>query len=213
MGANTGVIMLRVLGMLSTVALVATSHSERAATAPYGLPDDAATVVAAPAIDVTALLTAARGAPPIICGLAAQSLGNGNWGWGSDIPAPPLGTAGRQDSGDRRRMEDLSDADVTRALDALSSDDACVREVGGRIVGHQDDKRVAAPLIAKLSASNASLRAVAAIGLGLAEPSQAVDPLVSALRDATVDVRANSAWALGRIENGRALRPLEGLFQ
>src|SRR5262245_16423032 len=79
MGANTGVIMLRVLGVLSTVALVATSHSERAASAPFGLPDDApAAKASAPAIDVAALLTAAHGAPPLICGLAAQSIGNGN---------------------------------------------------------------------------------------------------------------------------------------
>src|SRR6476646_1593617 len=171
MGANTGVIMLRVLGVLSTLALVATSHSTRGTASVIGVPDDAAAkAAAAPAIDVAALLTAAHGAPPLICGLAAQSLGNGNWGWGSDIPAPPLGAAGRQESGDRRRMQDLSDADVTRALDALASDDACVREVSVRLVGHQDDKRVAAPLIAKLSASDASLRAVAAIGLGLAEP-------------------------------------------
>src|SRR6188472_871110 len=181
MGANTGVIMLRVLGVLSTVALVATSHSTRGTAAVIGAPDDAPATkaAAAPAIDVAALLAAAHGAPPLICGLAAQSLGNGNWGWGSDIPAPPLGAAARTESGDRGRMRDLSDADVARALDALSSDDACVREVSVRLVGHQDDNRVAAPLIAKLSASDASLRAVAAIGLGLSEPPQAVDPLVS----------------------------------
>ena len=96
--------MLRALGVLSTVALVATSHSERAAPAPFGVPDDAPAPKAAvaSAIDVAALLTAAHGAPPLICGLAAQSLGNGIWGWGSDIPAPPLGAAGRQESGDPR---------------------------------------------------------------------------------------------------------------
>src|SRR2546423_13293565 len=31
-------------------------------------------------IDVAALLTAAKGAPPLICSLAANSIGN--WGWG-----------------------------------------------------------------------------------------------------------------------------------
>ena len=116
--------MLRVLGVLSTAALFSTSHGAPGAAAVIGVPNDVpATKAAAPAIDIAALLTAARGAPPIICGLAAQSLGNG-WGWGSDIPAPPLGATARPERGDRGRLEDISDADVTRALDALSSDDA-----------------------------------------------------------------------------------------
>src|SRR5215208_2858275 len=188
MGANSGVNMLRVLGVLTTAVLMSTAEPELPATA-------------------------ARGAPPIICGLAAQSIGNGNWGWWSDAPASPLGAAARPEDGDRRRIQDLPDADVTRLLDALASDDACVREMSVRLIGHQDEARVAAPLISKLSASDASLRAVAAFGLGLAEPPRAVDPLIRALRDGAIEVRANSAWALGRIENGRALAPLTGLFR
>jgi hypothetical protein len=66
MGANTGVNMLRVLGVLTTAALVATARSER--TTPR-----AAIEPAAPAsVDVSALLAAARGAPPVVCGLAAR---------------------------------------------------------------------------------------------------------------------------------------------
>ena len=160
-----------------------------------------------------ALLAAARGAPPLICGLAAQSIGNGNWGWWSDVPASPLGAAARPLDSDRRGLRDLPDADVTRLLDALASDDACVREMSVRLVGHQEETRVAAPLISKLSSPDASLRTVAALGLGLVEPQRAVDPLIGTLRDATAEVRANSAWALGRIENGRALAPLTGLFR
>ena len=82
--------MLRVLGVLSTAALFASGHDAHGATAVFGMPDDAPAKVSAAPIDVAALLTAAHGASPLICGLAAQSIGNGNWGWGSDVPAPPL---------------------------------------------------------------------------------------------------------------------------
>ena len=207
MGAMNGANMLRVLGVLTTAALM--SNAGHAPSAP-------ALRAASPApaaIDVAALLAAARGAPPLICGLAAQSIGNGNWGWWSDVPASPLGAAARPLDSDRRGMRDLPDADVTRLLDALASDDACVREMSVRLVGHQEETRVAAPLISKLSSPDASLRTVAALGLGLVEPQRAVDPLIGTLRDATAEVRANSAWALGRIENGRALAPLTGMFR
>src|SRR5215471_9504068 len=39
--------------------------------------------------DITALLSAARGVPSIICAFAAQSVGNGGWGW-YDAPASPV---------------------------------------------------------------------------------------------------------------------------
>ena len=208
MGATSGVNMLRVLGVLTTAAVMSTAGHETPAPAVR-----AAGPAQAAAIDVAALLAAARGAPPLICGLAAQSIGNGNWGWWSDAPASPLSAAVRPQDGDYRRMRDLTDADVTRLLDALASDDACVREMSVRLVGQQEDARVATPLVSKLASGDASLRAVAAFGLGLASPQQAVDPLIGALRDATIEVRANAAWALGRIENGRALEPLTGMFR
>src|SRR5688500_20376033 len=44
-----------------------------------------------PALDVTALLTSARGAPPVICALAAQSVRRSRWtGDWDDAPSPPL---------------------------------------------------------------------------------------------------------------------------
>src|SRR5690349_15880247 len=145
MGAKNGANMLRVLGVLTTAALMADAGHAPAASA---VRVSTSSTTSAAAIDVTALLAAARGAPPLICGLAAQSVGNGNWGW-TDAPAPPLGAAARPEDNDGRRMRDLSEADVTRLLDALSSDDACVRELSVRLVGHQDESRVAAPLISK----------------------------------------------------------------
>ena len=82
MGAKNGANMLRILGVLTTAALMATAGREPSAPSVR-----AASKERAAAIDVAALLAAARGAPPLICGLAAQSIGNGDWGWWSDVPA------------------------------------------------------------------------------------------------------------------------------
>ena len=41
-------------------------------------------------LDVAALLSQARGAPPMICSLAAQSLRNFGWGDAGDAPSTPL---------------------------------------------------------------------------------------------------------------------------
>ena len=41
-------------------------------------------------LDVNALLTAARGAPPLICSLASESVRGNNWGDWSDAPSTPL---------------------------------------------------------------------------------------------------------------------------
>src|SRR5437868_5800624 len=42
-------------------------------------------------VDIPALLTAARGAPPLVCALAAQAVRGNGWGRWSDAPATPLG--------------------------------------------------------------------------------------------------------------------------
>ena len=67
--------------------------------------------------DVTPLLAAARGAPPLICSIASQSLRNFGWGDWGDAPSPPLSHAilGRNyDFG----PEELPAADVQRLLEA-----------------------------------------------------------------------------------------------
>jgi len=117
MGVMNGANMLRVFGVLTTAALMANAgHAPSAPTVRAASPASAA------AIDVTALLAAARGAPPLICGLASQSIGNGNWGWRSDIPASPLGPSVRALDNDRGRIENLPDAasrDTGRRLTEL----------------------------------------------------------------------------------------------
>src|SRR5205085_5849183 len=78
-------------------------------------------------IDVTALLTAAKGAPPMICSMAANSIRN--WGWGdwNDAPATPLAFAKVVPSNNEFDSESLPPADIQQLLAGLASDDACFR--------------------------------------------------------------------------------------
>src|SRR6266536_5573207 len=164
------------------------------------------------ALDIPTLLTAARGAPPVICALAAQAVRGFGWGgnW-SDAPSTPLASFAsyRQESDDSR----LSPSDTELLLAALASDDACVRELAVRVLGQYKNEAVVNGLITRLTAPSSSLREVAALGLGMMATSRAVDPLIRALRDSDPGVRANAAWALGHTENGRALSPLLALFR
>jgi len=160
-------------------------------------------------IDVAALLTQARGAPPMICSLASNAIRR--WGWGDwDAPATPLAAAGTT-IGDRF-SDEFTGAQLQQLLGGLGSDDACVRELSVRLIGTQKPELVGADLVTRLGAPDAGLRAIAALGLGLVEAKTAVDPLIRTLRDQNVDVRANAAWALGRLEDGRSLAPLVALF-
>ena len=180
------------------------THSH-AARDPIGQPP------AAP-LDVAALLTAAHGAPPVICALAAHAIRNTGWGYWTDAPSTPLARVGAEYERDRDATE-LPAADEDRLLAGLASDDACVRELSVRLLSGETGDRVANALQTRLTSPDASLRAIAAFGLGLSESRTAADALIKTLRDATAAVRANSAWALGRIDNGRALSPLVQLFR
>src|SRR4051812_12508630 len=212
MGITNGAIMHRILGVLSATMLACMSGSEAAARTT----DDARANAAA--LDVSALLTAANGAPAMICALAAQSIRNGGWNDRSDAPYTPLGEVpslrDRDEDYRGRNGAQFSAADNDRLLAGLASPDACVRELSVRLVSAQRrNEAVNAALITRLGSTDATMRGVAAFGLGLSQPVSALDPLIAALRDATSSVRANAAWALGRIDNGRALAPLVGLFR
>ena len=193
--------MLRVLGLATAVATMWTG----AGTSPAR--EDGA----AGDIDVATLLTAAHGAPPVICSMASQALWNGNFGGGADAPVTPLARVALR-RGDGHGFA-LTDGEIRQLLEALSSDDACVRELSIRLLGHEEHSAtVREGLLSRLRESNPRLREIAALGLGMIEGREVVQPLVAALRDGEVGVRANAAWALGRIEDGRALRPLRDLF-
>jgi HEAT repeat protein len=203
--------MQRILGVLTAAMLACMSGVEVAAGT-----NDAVRGNAAP-IDVGALLTAANGAPAMICALAAQSVRNYGWNDRSDAPHTPLGDApslrNRDEDYRGRNSTPFSVADNERLLAGLASHDPCVRELSVRLVSTQRNETLAAGLLSRLGATDASMREVAAFGLGLSQPVSALDPLIAALRDATSSVRANAAWALGRIETGRAVAPLIGLFR
>ena len=212
-GLMNGVIMQRILGLaIATFAFSSISGGPAvphvaASTADHGFDQGRRRGIP---VDVAALLTAAKGAPPMICSLAANSIRN--WGWGEwDAPATPLSFA-RATTPDDFESAALSASDIQQLLAGLAAEDPCVRELSVRLIGTQKPETVGGELVTRLGASDAGLRSVAALGLGLVEAQNGVDPLIRALRDASIDVRANSAWALGRIENGRALQPLVGLF-
>lgn len=193
--------MLKVLGIAAAAATMWTSGGSAPAR------EDGV----AGEIDVATLLTAARGAPPVICSMASQALYNGNFGGRGDAPVTPLDPVSIRRK-DGRRLG-LSDSEVQQLLQSLSSDDACVRELSVRLLGHEDENAaVREGLLSRLRDNNPRMREIAALGLGQVEGREVVQPLIDALRDGEVGVRANAAWALGRIEDGRALRPITGLF-
>src|SRR4026207_1369436 len=87
-----GAVMYRVAGVIVAVVLMSTDNGPikvagRLASVQNVNTDERTE------IDVSALLTAARGAPPIICSLASQSLRNFGWGDWNDAPSTPLSNA------------------------------------------------------------------------------------------------------------------------
>src|SRR4051812_31125028 len=88
MGNAYGVTMQRVLGVVAA-AMLATMNGAGAATkVREGNADHAAP------LDITALLTAAHGAPPMICALASQAVRNYGWNDWTDAPVTPLSSVG-----------------------------------------------------------------------------------------------------------------------
>src|SRR5256885_8049195 len=124
-------------------------------------------------IDVGALLIAAKGAPPMICSLAANSIRN--WGWGdwNDAPATPLASAKAATTNDDFDSEPLSAADIQQLLGGLAADDACVRELSVRLIGSQKGETVGRDLVTRLGSNDPNLRAVPPLGPGLGEAQNA----------------------------------------
>ncbi|MEO8337514.1 MAG: HEAT repeat domain-containing protein [bacterium] len=204
--------MQRVIGVVAAAMLV----SMNGANAATGSLVDG--VAHAAPVDITALLTAARGAPPMICAIASQAVRG--WGWGdyNDAPATPLSGVASIRNRDLNDSK-LSTEDVDKLMTGLASDDACVRELSVRLLGSQRNEStttkesIATGLVSRLRSPDVSMREVATFGLGIMSPKSALDPLIATLGDANAGVRANAAWALGRIDNGKALAPIVGLFR
>src|SRR5690242_10225430 len=132
-----GVIMQRVLGLaIATFAFSSLSGAPSIATATGSISTDSFQQGRGRVpIDVTALLTAAKGAPPMICSLAANSIRS--WGWGdwNDAPSTPLSFAKAVTSNRDFDSETLPAADIQQLLGGLSAEDACVRELSVRLIG------------------------------------------------------------------------------
>src|SRR5437764_606027 len=90
-----GVVMQRTIGVVAAAVLASLAGGGRISV------DLNAAVARAAPLDVAALLSAAQGAPRLICSLAAQSVGNG-WGSWTDAPATPLGRLTPLGERDRR---------------------------------------------------------------------------------------------------------------
>src|SRR3954466_14751297 len=94
------------------------------------------------ALDVRELLIAARGVAPALCALASDGASNGGWGW--DAPDVAIQSDIRTTMRDLRNA-DLDDAQGKALLDALASDDACVRHLAGTLIGRSRDRSFVAP--------------------------------------------------------------------
>ncbi|MFL5493992.1 MAG: hypothetical protein ACJ8DC_06360, partial [Gemmatimonadales bacterium] len=91
----------------------------------------------APTQGVRELLASARGAPALLCSLAADAIGNSGWkSHRTEAPVTPLGQLEPPPSGDAERVQ-ASPEDVRLLLESLSATDGCVREIAVRLLGTQ----------------------------------------------------------------------------
>src|ERR1700691_2250483 len=141
---QSGVTMSRTIGRLLMVSLLSMAirtpgtriaHHRALTRDPIGQPP-------ATPLDVAALLTAAHGAPPVICALAAHAIRNTGWGYWTAAPSTPLARGGAEYERERDAKE-LPAADADRLLAGLASDDACVRELSVRLPSGESSDRAA----------------------------------------------------------------------
>src|SRR5438477_8129357 len=110
------------------------------------------------AADLRDLLTSARGAPPLLCALAASTIwGIGRFGGWEDAPATPVGSGVRAQIKELQEMK-LSAADLRMLMDSLSTADPCVREVSVRLVGRNGGDVVVDGLTQRLVSPTPQLR-------------------------------------------------------
>lgn len=193
MGSANGVMMQRFIGVVAAAMLV----SMNGVSAADDIGDGATEVMAL--LDVSALLLAARGAPPVICALAAQAARNYGWGDWNDAPCTPLATVATVRSGDGGNGQ-FPAADVDRLLEALASTDGCVRELID-------------PLIKALRDATPNVRANAAWALGRIDSGRALAPVVALFRNDDAKVREAAVIAAGRIDSTSTMAALMRVLQ
>ncbi len=155
-------------------------------------------------------LAGVRGAGPLVCEMAARSLGMG-WSWRGLNQHPDASRESQEAI--RWATGRLESADIVPPLVArLEDSDPCVRRLAARLLGRTRHTRAVEALVGALRSANPRTRQLAAVGLGYAEDRTSVDPLLRALRDQEASVRAASAWALGEIEDERPVPALAGVL-
>jgi HEAT repeat protein len=166
--------------------------------------------VSAPApAEVRELLEAARGAPALVCALAADALWNGRWGGDGfgDAPFTPVGAETRSQLRRLQRSE-LTSSEIQAVSQGVVDEDRCVRELSVRLVTRIGEELTTDELLGRFASRTPMHRETATLALGLTRARRAYDALVEGLRDATLEVRANAAWALGRLDERRGAGPL-----
>ncbi|MGH7549486.1 MAG: HEAT repeat domain-containing protein [Gemmatimonadota bacterium] len=154
------------------------------------------------------LLAGARGADPVVCGLAARALDQGWWGNGPRVEVGVSDEPGARQVIEWALSHREDHGGVATLAAALAETDPCARRLAARVLGRTNAPQAVAALRRSLASANPSEREMAAVGLGYAEDSGTIPALVEALEDPDVDVRIAAAWALGEIEDPAAIEPL-----
>lgn len=165
------------------------------------------------------LIAGARGADPVVCGLASVAV-EGRYGrGGSDPSLETLEVEGEEARATVRwTLSFEADPGAVRALaSALDDPDGCVRRLAAIRLGRTRSPAGTAALIDALADPSPATRRSAALGLAFGEDDpadeEAVAALLEALDDADAGVRASAAWALGRLEAERAIGALVTLLE
>jgi HEAT repeat protein len=158
------------------------------------------------------LLANARGANPVMCELAMQSVDRryGNWGSAGRAPDAIIGQRALLEWA----SQDIEDAGVVGALSgALSDEDVCVRRMAARLFGRVEHPSALQALTMQLENPGERTRQMAAVALGYLDNPEAVEDLITVLNDRVAAVRAAATWALGEIEDERALSALTRMLE
>ncbi len=187
---------------MTITRIVLTSLAALAVSGPPPQPEPAAPQ------SIEELITAARGPSPILCALAAQSIGNGGGGWQPPYPIVPTSTAAIRETLREARLE----SSLPLLLSALGDADPCVREIAARLLGRQRGTAAVRGIAGGLESPDAPSRAAAAYALGLTGAGVSA-PLEEVRVDPAPEVRGNAVWALGRIGDRSAAGRVWGLLR
>lgn len=162
---------------------------------------------------VASVLSAVRGASPVLCELAARSVEQ-HWGWGGwGGGVGPWSIRAPRDGGVRAAIEAINSEKLPASVipllaQSLGDADACVRRVAAPMLGRIDLPAALQALRAALRDDQAATREAAAIGMGYSENAAAIPALLAGLQDSVARVRVACALALGEIEDRRAIGAL-----